>query len=124
MIRLAAACARQAALSSRLEFYPIQLSPARAVKLATTSLLGLRQFDLETIRRRVFARYPEAAPLPGPTELEILLKDAGLDVKWDGTKRAFVTQFSAGVISGTTQITRLSTNGLNRSRGRGVLNRS
>jgi serine/threonine protein kinase len=110
MIRLAAACARQAALSSRLEFYPIQLSPARAVKLATTSLLGLRQFDLETIRRRVFARYPEAAPLPGPTELEILLKDAGLDVKWDGAKRAFVTQFSAGVISGTTQITRLSTN--------------
>lgn len=110
MIRLAAACARQAALSSRLEFYPVQLPAARAVKLATTSLLGLRQFDIETIRRRVFARYPEAAPLPGPTELEILLKDAGLDVKWDGAKRAFVTQFSAGVISGTTQITRLSTN--------------
>ncbi len=110
MIRLAAACARQAALSSRLEFYPVQLPAARAVKLATTSLLGLRQFDIETIRRRVFARYPEAAPLPGPTELETLLKDAGLDVRWDGAKRAFVTQFSTGVISGTTQITRLSTN--------------
>ncbi|NMG63800.1 BREX system serine/threonine kinase PglW [Azoarcus indigens] len=110
MIRLAAACARQAALSSRLEFYPVQLPAARAVKLATTSLLGLRQFDIETIRRRVFARYPEAAPLPGPTDLETLLKDAGLDVRWDGVKRAFVTQFSTGVISGTTQITRLSTN--------------
>ena len=52
---------------------------------------------LETIRRRVFARYPEAAPLPGPTELKPA-QDAGLDVKWDGAKRAFVTQFSAGVI--------------------------
>lgn len=110
LIRLAAACAQQAALSSRLEFYPRQLPAARAVKLATTSLLGLRQFDLETIRRRIFARYPEAAPLPGPAELEALLKDAGLDVKWDGAKRAFVMQFSAGVISGTTQLTRFSTN--------------
>jgi len=110
LIRLAAACARQAALSSRLEFYPAQLSAARAVKLATNSLLGLRQFDLETIRRRIFARYPEAAPLPGPTELEQLLKDAGLEVKWDGAKRAFITLYSAGIISGTTQITRFGTN--------------
>lgn len=110
LIRLAAACARQAALSSRLEFYPVQLSAARAVKLATNSLLGLRQFDLETIRRRIFARYPEAAPLPGPTELEQLLRDAGLEVKWDAAKRAFVTLYSAGIISGTTQITRFGTN--------------
>lgn len=110
LIRLAAACARQAALSSRLEFYPAQLSAARAVKLATNSLLGLRQFDLETVRRRIFARYPEAAPLPGPPELEQLLKDAGLEVRWDSAKRAFVTLYSAGIISGTTQITRFGTN--------------
>lgn len=115
LIRLAAACARQAALSSRLEFYPAQLSAARAVKLATNSLLGLRQFDMETIRRRIFARYPESSPLPGPTELEQLLKDAGLEVKWDGAKRAFVTLFSAGIISGTTQITRFGTNNRPRS---------
>jgi len=115
LIRLAAACALQAALSSRLEFYPAQLSAARAVKLATNSLLGLRQFDMETIRRRIFARYPESAPLPGPTELEQLLKDAGLEVKWDGAKRAFVTLFSAGIISGTTQITRFGTNNRPRS---------
>lgn len=109
LIRLAAACARQASLSSRLELYPAQLSAARAVKLATNSLLGLRQFDLETIRRRIFARYPEAAPLPGPSELEQLLKDAGLDVQWDVAKRAFVTRYSAGIISGTTQIPRFGT---------------
>ena len=115
LIRLAAACAMQAALSSRLEFYPAQLSAARAVKLATNSLLGLRQFDMETIRRRIFARYPESAPLPGPTELEQLLKDAGLEVKWDSAKRAFVTLFSAGIISGTTQITRFGTNNRPRS---------
>jgi serine/threonine protein kinase len=110
LIRLAASCAQQAALSSRLEFYPTQLSAPRAIKLATNSLLGLRQFDLETIRRRIFARYPQAAPLPGPIELEQLLKDAGLEVKWDGAKRVFVMLYSAGIISGTTQITRFSTN--------------
>lgn len=110
LIRLAAACASQAALSSRLELYPVGLPAARAVKLATNSLLGLRQFDLETIRRRIAARYPEAAPLPGPTELESLLKSAGLEVQWDSAKRVFVTVFSAGVISGTTQITQLTTN--------------
>ena len=110
LVRLAAACARQAALSSRLEFYPRQLPAARAVKLATTSLLGLRQFDQETVRRRVFARYPEAAPLPGPLELESLLKDAGLDVLWDSARSLFNMRLSAGVLSGTTQIERLSTN--------------
>ena len=109
LVRLAAACAQRAALSSRLEFYPKQLPAARAVKLATTSLLGLRQFDQETVRRRIFARYPEAAPLPGPLELENLLKDAGLDVRWDGAKSIFNMEFSLGVISGTTQIKRLST---------------
>lgn len=109
LIRLASACASQAALSSRLEFYPVSLPPARAVKLATNSLLGLQRFDLETIRRRVLARYPHAAPLPGPAELELLLKDAGLEVKWDAVLRAFVTQPPAGVISGTTQITQTTT---------------
>jgi serine/threonine protein kinase len=110
LIRLAAACARQAALSSRLEFYPRQLSAARAVKLATNSLLGLRQFDLETIKRRIFARYPEAAPLPGPIELVQLLKDAGLEVVWDSAKRAFTMRDLAGILSGTTQITHFGTN--------------
>ena len=109
MIRLAAACARSAALSSRLEFYPVNLPPARAVKLATNSLLGLQRFDLETIRRRIFARYPQAATLPGPIELESLLRDAGLEVKWDAGLRTFVTQPSAGTISGTTQITQTNT---------------
>ncbi len=108
MIRLAAACAHSAALSSRLEFYPMQLPAARAVKLAASSLLGLRQFDLETIRRRIFARYPQAAPLPAPTELERLLQDAGLEVKWDDVKRAFIAHFPAETLSGATQTTRFS----------------
>ncbi len=109
LIRLAAASASKAALSSRLEFYPGNLPPARAVKLATNSLLGLHRFDLETIRRRILARYPQAAPLPGPAELESLLKDAGLEVKWDAVLRAFITLPPAGAISGTTQITQTTT---------------
>ncbi|GHU42425.1 protein kinase [Betaproteobacteria bacterium] len=111
LIRLAAACAQQAALSSRLEFYPRQLSAARALKLATNSLLGLRQFDRQTIQRRISARYPEATTLPNnPLELEQLLKDAGLDVKWDANTRVFEMNYAQGILSGATHITRFGTN--------------
>ncbi|HYQ92232.1 MAG TPA: hypothetical protein VES89_09225 [Candidatus Competibacteraceae bacterium] len=82
---------------------------SRAVKLAAGSLIGLGQFDLETLRRRIYARYPQAAPLPDPTELERLLRDAGLDVEWDGAKQAFIAHFPAAAISGTTQTTRSAT---------------
>mgnify|MGYP006148765879 CR=1 FL=1 len=40
VLRSIPACASQAALSSRLEFYPVNLPPQRAVKLATNSLPG------------------------------------------------------------------------------------
>ncbi|MCK7580654.1 MAG: hypothetical protein MZV65_36810 [Chromatiales bacterium] len=104
------ACARHAALSSRLEFYPDALPAPRAVKLAASSLIGLRQFDLETIKRRIFARYPKASPLPSPTELERLLRDAGRWMRsWDSSRHAFMVQFPAGMISGTSQSARFAT---------------
>lgn len=111
VLRLAAACARQAALSPLLEFYPVGLPASRAIKLAANTLIGLRQFELETLRRRILARYPEAAPLPGTTELERLLRDAGLDVAWDSTKRAFVIQFTGAALSGTSQLGMLTASG-------------
>lgn len=104
-IRLAAACATTAALSSRLEFYPRQLPAGRAVKLAANSLIGLPRLDIETIKRRVYARYPEAAPLPPTGELERLLREAGLEVCWDPALRAFRSEpLDANAISGTTQL--------------------
>jgi hypothetical protein len=102
-IRLAAACARQAALSSRLEFYPDGLPAARALKLAAGSLIGLRQFDLETLKRRIFVRYPKAAALPAPGELEGLLREAGLNVRWDHGQRVFISRFPDHIGSGTSQ---------------------
>lgn len=113
-IRLAAACAQRAALSSRLEFYPGGLSAARAVKLAASSLIGLPQFDLETLRRRIYARYPKAAPLPSPTELERLLQEAGLQVVWESARRAFVVRFPDGLRAGTSQSVSFTTTGRQR----------
>ena len=55
-LRLAAACARDAALSSRLEFYPRGMDAARAIKLAASSLVGLPRLDVDTIKKRVAAR--------------------------------------------------------------------
>jgi len=107
-LRLAAACATTAALSSRLEFYPRQLPPARALKLAVNSLIGLPRLDADIIRRRVHARYPEAAPLPATLELEGLLREAGLAVVWDPDARAFLPDATdAHVISTTTRLSSL-----------------
>jgi len=113
-LKLAAACSRQAALSSRWEFYPRGMEAARALKLAASSLVGLPRLEVETIRKRVTARYSEAAAVPGRPMLDDLLRDAGLELIWDSTLEPFGAYRSAPVgssISGTTHITRAATGG-------------
>ncbi|MFM8442347.1 MAG: BREX system serine/threonine kinase PglW, partial [Methylococcus sp.] len=107
-LRLAAACATTAALSSRLEFYPRQLPPDRALKLAANALVGLPRLSVDIIQRRVHARYPEAAPLPPASlELERLLREAaGLAVVWDPDTRVFLLDASDHhALSTTTRLT-------------------
>ena len=83
LIRLAAAASNTAAVSSRQEIYPQRMPAARALKLAHGALLGARSLSVEQIRQRVVSRYPEAEPLPSPPALDRLLKDAGLELRWD-----------------------------------------
>jgi serine/threonine protein kinase len=105
-LRLAALFAKTAALSAQGEFYPRAMAAERAIKLAANSLLGLQEFDRASVERRIKSRYPHAGELPqDPAELERLLVAAGLAVKWDGDRARFVTQFSAGVTSGSTHYT-------------------
>lgn len=118
-LRLAAACSRQAALSSRWEFYPRGLEAGRAIKLARNSLVGLPRLEVETIKKRVAARYPDAAPIPARPGLDDLLREAGLDLVWDATVEPYGAYRPAPVgtaISGTTHITRAATG----ARGRPV----
>ena len=82
LIRLAAAASARSALSSRQELYPIGMGAARALKLSQGAIHGVATLTVEEIRDRVRSRYPEAAPLPDPPALDLLLKEAGFDFEW------------------------------------------
>ncbi len=73
LVRLAAAASERAAASSRLELYPRGMDGRRALELSSQALgTGLSP---EELRRRVAARYPDAAPLPTRPELDDLVKE-------------------------------------------------
>jgi hypothetical protein len=73
---LAAAASRRAAVSTRLEIYPRDLAPARALELSTAVLVS--GLGPEEIQKRVAARYPDAQPLPERPDLDTLLGLHGL----------------------------------------------
>lgn len=83
LIRLAAAAAQSAAISSRQEIYPRGMDAGRALKLSHGGLVGVRFLTPDQIRQRVGSRYPLAAPLPGRPQLDRLLSQAGLELAWN-----------------------------------------
>jgi serine/threonine protein kinase len=90
LVHLAASSA-QVAVSPRLELYPKNLDALRALKLAQSAIAGIirsvKPVDLRTLVRD---RYPEAQPLPERPDLDLLLKDAGLDLVWDDAKSEYL----------------------------------
>jgi hypothetical protein len=58
------------------------MGPAQAIALAVGSLYGPRVLTVAQIGERVLGRYPDAAPLPQPPDLDRLLAEAGLDLVW------------------------------------------
>ena len=76
-VTLAARASGHAAPSARLELYPRGMDATRALVLSLAALSG---FGLtpDTVRKRVAARYPEAAPLPDRPALDGLLAPHGL----------------------------------------------
>ncbi|MCA6597494.1 MAG: BREX system serine/threonine kinase PglW [Pseudanabaena sp.] len=83
LMRLAAVASREAALSSRQEFYPRGMDAGRALKLSQGALLGVPILSIAEIRDRIASRYSEAANIPDHPELDELLAAAGLDLIWD-----------------------------------------
>ena len=83
LVKLAVNASHKAGLSSRLEVYPRGLEPRRAIQLAAGALLGTRDLTVAEISQRVISRYPEAAPLPGRPELDLLLDQVDTRLKWD-----------------------------------------
>lgn len=82
LVTLAAAAARDAAVTARLELYPRSLSPARALRLAQApTYLGGSGLTPDELRSRVLARFPEIERLPDATGLRRVLLDMGHDVR-------------------------------------------
>lgn len=94
-------------LSGRGELYPVDLAPERALKLTLGALstagqplrdeesgadLGRRLVKATEIRERVRARYPRAASLPDPPELDALLRAAGWEFEWSEAHAAYSTR--------------------------------
>jgi len=81
LCQLAVAASDHAALSSRMEIYPVGLSAERAIRIAQNALFGGTLTE-EEVRNRVAARLPRAEPLPRRPELDALIDQLGLDLRW------------------------------------------
>lgn len=81
LARLAAAASSTAAVSSRMEIYPRDLTPERALRLARAALLGAGTLSETDVRNRVKTRLPAAQPLPPRPELDHLLERV-LGLEW------------------------------------------
>jgi serine/threonine protein kinase len=76
-LTLAARASTNAAASARLELYPRGMDATRALALSLAALSGAG-LTPDTVKKRVVARYPEAAPLPDRPALDTLLAPHGL----------------------------------------------
>jgi serine/threonine protein kinase len=88
-VQLAASASGVAAASPRLEIYPRDLDPVRALRLSQAGVVpaplgDARQEGLSParIRERVQARFPALPPLPDHPALHRLLTAAGFDLVW------------------------------------------
>jgi len=89
-VLLGAVASENAAATARLEIYPRDLDPVRALRLSQAGVLPPagppgqpRGLTAAQVADRVAARFPELAPLPGHPRLDRLLAEAGFELRWD-----------------------------------------
>nr|MDT0666933.1 hypothetical protein [Micromonospora sp. DSM 115978] len=131
LVRLAAAASRTAAATARLEIYPRDLDPVRALRIAQAGVIPARPHSLpgqqassdrdrtprltvDQVHERVRARFPElAVPVPEHPALDDLLTEAGFAVSWDEVRGGYVLPrgllSSSGVGSDPTTVGRRRT---------------
>jgi len=94
LLRLAVSASEGAALSGKLEIYPKRMSAIRMLRLAQGALSGCPELTIDELKSRVQGRYPKGESLPDRPELDRLLDEVGLDLKWHpkaaGEKGAYV----------------------------------
>lgn len=89
-VQLAALASQRAAATPRLEIYPRDLDPVRALRLAQAGVVPAPVGDADApgltpqqVHERVRARFPELSrPLPDHPALDRLLAEAGFNLVW------------------------------------------
>jgi serine/threonine protein kinase len=99
LVALAASLATLARANSRLELYPADLPPHRALLLCRNSFFNTRPLTPQEVAQRVAARFPQAPSLPLEAEkLAPLLAAAEVPLRWSpdahGRTGAFVSTVS------------------------------
>jgi serine/threonine protein kinase len=89
LLRLAAALAQKSGLSGSLELHGLDLPLTTALRLALAGAAGGLRITAQEIRDRVKARFPALPPLPDRPRLDDLIRDAGLDLRYDDRHRAY-----------------------------------
>lgn len=85
VLSLAAAISGDVAVSSRGELYPRSMPASQALRMArgTLQLIGA-PLSVDALRRRVRARFPEAAELPDRPVLDQIILEVGIELEWNG----------------------------------------
>ncbi|HEV2377801.1 MAG TPA: BREX system serine/threonine kinase PglW [Streptosporangiaceae bacterium] len=89
LLRLAAALARDTALSGSNELYHRDLPATEALALALQGVGGSQAVTAQEVRDRVRARFPALPPLPDRPRLDQFVNDAGLALVHDDFLHAY-----------------------------------
>jgi hypothetical protein len=96
LVQLAAAVSATVWANARMELYPRDLDPVRALRLSQAGA-GVPKEGLTpaALSARVAARFPGLAELPDGLELSRLLREAGFDLRWNGDRLVPPTSITA-----------------------------
>jgi serine/threonine protein kinase len=91
LARLASRLSQRAAASRRGELHDRALPLTDALVVALGAVSASQVLTPDGLAASVRARFPELPVLPGRPRLDQLVTAAGLDVRWDGEKKGYVT---------------------------------
>lgn len=105
LLHLAAQASQHAAVSARLELYPVGMSAQRAVKLSLNVFSGSEP-SAQDIQQRVASRYPRAERLPDRPQLDDLL--APFELVFDTANQRYKRREAGGTSLTPSRLSRQS----------------
>lgn len=100
LLRLAAALAGEAGLTGSGDLYHRDLPARDALGIALKGVGGAQPVTAQEVRDRVRAKFPALPPLPERPQLDQLVSEAGLELVYDETERAYRSRTRAADTTG------------------------